>query len=227
MAKKIIISIDGFSSCGKSTLAKDLAKKLKYRYIDTGAMYRAVTYYFLKHNISLEDDSAVEQALNNIHIDFEYDKDSGKQIVILNGENVEKEIRKPDVSNNVSPVSAIKKVRQFLVTQQQKMGSRKGIVMDGRDIGTVVFPKAELKIFLTAEEDIRVERRWLEMKNANIEIDFEEVRDNLKSRDHMDSHRVESPLRKAEDAIILDNTHLSIEEQADWVLDHFIGILVA
>lgn len=227
MSKKIIITIDGFSACGKSTLAKDLAKRLGYRYIDTGAMYRAVTFYFKNHNISLEDNEAIEKALHEIHIDFEYNKETGKQIVILNNENVENQLRKPEISDNVSAVSAVKSVRQFLVKQQQKMGNRKGIVMDGRDIGTVVFPHAEMKIFLTAEEDIRVQRRWLELKNSGMEMDLAAVRDNLLKRDHADSTRAESPLRKADDAIIMDNTHLSMEEQVEWVLEHFVGILAS
>ena len=228
MPRKIIITIDGFSSCGKSTLAKDLAKKLSYRYIDTGAMYRAVTLYFQRNNIALDDTAAIEHALHDdIHIDFEYDRETGKQMVILNGENVEKELRKPNISNNVSAVSAIKNVRIYLVRQQQKLGARKGIVMDGRDIGTVVFPQAELKIFLTADEEVRTQRRWAELQAAGEDIEFEAVRDNLRQRDEMDSNRKESPLRKADDAIILDNSHISHEEQVEWVMEHFVGVVTA
>ena len=226
MAKKIIITIDGFSSCGKSTLAKDLAKKLKYRYIDTGAMYRAVTLYFQRNNIALDNDEAIEKALHDdIHIDFEYHKETGKQIIILNGENVEAELRTPNISDNVSAVSAIKNVRTYLVRQQQKLGAKKGIVMDGRDIGTVVFPNAELKLFLTADEDVRTQRRYDELTAGGTVIEFEAVRENLLKRDYMDSHREESPLRKADDAIVLDNSHISQDEQVEWVMEHFVGIV--
>jgi len=224
--KKIIITIDGFSSCGKSTLAKDLSKRLKYRYIDTGAMYRAVTYYFLKNGIDIENEAAVLDALTQIHIDFDYDKITGKQITLLDHESIENHIRTAEVNNFVSTVSGIKEVRSQMVKQQQKLGLRKGIVMDGRDIGTVVFPKAELKIFLTAEEDTRVDRRYQELISMNQEQSREDVKANLLHRDHLDSTRKESPLRKAEDAITLDNTHLSPEEQVDWVLEQYMSILV-
>lgn len=224
MSRKIIIAIDGFSSCGKSTLAKDLAKKLNYSYVDTGAMYRAVTYYILENNIDCTKEELVDKALEDIHIDFEYDE-NGKQITILNGKNIEKEIRQPKVSDMVSQVSTIKHVRDYLVRQQQRLGKRKGIVMDGRDIGTVVFPHAELKIFLTADEEIRLERRFLELKNAGMELTREAVRENLKKRDYIDSHRKESPLRKADDAVVLDNTNLSQAEQVDWVLRNVLEIV--
>ena len=220
MDKKIIIAIDGFSSCGKSTLAKDLAKRLGYRYIDTGAMYRAVTYYMLQNHINLKDHDTIINALNHINIDFEYDDITGKQITILNAFNVEKEIRQPYISDKVSPVSAIKEVRQFLVAQQQKMGIDKGIVMDGRDIGTVVFPDAELKLFMTADEDVRVERRFDELRSTGVEMELEDVRENIRRRDYIDSHREESPLRQAEDAIVIDNTNLTMEEQLDIAFEY-------
>ena len=212
--EKIIIAIDGYSSCGKSTISRDLAKKLGYRYIDTGAMYRAVTYYLIKNKIDIEDHHAVSDALTHIHIDFDYD-DAGKQITILNGENLEKYIRMADIVDNVSQVSTIKEVRHFLVSQQQKMGESKGIVMDGRDIGTVVFPNAELKIFMTANEDIRIQRRFAELETLGIKMSLEEVRENIRKRDYTDTHREESPLRQAEDAIVIDNTNLSREQQLE------------
>jgi cytidylate kinase len=219
MTKKIIIAIDGFSSCGKSTLAKDLSNKLGYRYIDTGGMYRAVTYYLEDKDINIKDTNAVIEALKDISIDFEYDENTGKQITILNGYSVEKEIRSPDISNKVSPVAAIKEVRQFLVAQQQKMGDNKGIVMDGRDIGTVVFPQAELKLFMTADEEIRIERRYDELKANGENIDLEDVRENIKRRDYIDTHREEGPLRQAEDAIVVNNSNLTPEEQLQLVYD--------
>jgi CMP/dCMP kinase len=215
MDNKIIIAIDGYSSCGKSTLAKELAHKLGYRYIDTGAMYRAVTYYFHQNEIDIKDHSSVSEALKKINIDFEYDDFTGKQITILNGFNIEKEIRDPVISDKVSPVSTLKEVRHFLVEQQQKMGSEKGIVMDGRDIGTVVFPKAELKLFMTADEEIRIERRYDELKASGVDMDLADVRENIRRRDYIDTHREESPLRQAEDAIVIDNTNLTREEQLD------------
>ncbi|MGZ5242839.1 MAG: (d)CMP kinase [Bacteroidia bacterium] len=219
MPKKIIIAIDGFSSCGKSTLAKDLAQKLGYRYIDTGAMYRAVTYYFEDKDIDIKDHEAVNKALADISIDFDYDENTGKQITILNGYSIEKEIRSPDISNKVSPVAAIKEVRTFLVAQQQKMGDNKGIVMDGRDIGTVVFPQAELKLFMTADEEIRIERRYDELKENGENIDLEDVRENIRRRDYIDTHREESPLRQAEDAIVVNNSNLTQEEQLQLVYE--------
>jgi cytidylate kinase len=215
MENKIIVAIDGYSSCGKSTLAKDLATRLGYRYIDTGAMYRAVTLYFLQNHINIKDEEAVKEALTQIHIDFEYDEITGKQITILNGYNIEKEIRGPIVSDKVSPVSALHDVRQYLVAQQKKLGAGKGIVMDGRDIGTVVFPHAELKLFMTASEDVRVERRFDEMRSIGQEMDLEDVRENIRRRDYLDTHREESPLRQAEDAIVIDNSNISCEEQLE------------
>lgn len=219
MEHKIIIAIDGYSSCGKSTLARDLARQLHYRYIDTGAMYRAVTYYLYKNNIETSEHDKVAAALKDIHLDFEYDKKTGRQSIILNGENIEKYIREPEISNRVSRVSEIKEVRQFLVAQQQKMGGRKGIVMDGRDIGTVVFPDAELKLFMTANEETRIMRRYEELKQMGTEASLDEVRENIRMRDHIDTTRKESPLRKAEDAIELDNSEITQEEQLDIVFD--------
>lgn len=213
--KRIIIAIDGYSSCGKSTLARDLARRLGYRYIDTGAMYRAVTWYFIKNNIDVRDHDAIMAVLPHIRIDFDYDKEDGKQITILNGKNIEKEIRRADVSNKVSPVSAIREVRQFLVKQQQELGKNGGIVMDGRDIGTVVFPYAELKFFMTADEDKRVERRFDELREAGEATDIADVRENIRRRDLIDTTREESPLRQAHDAIEMDNTHLTMEDQLE------------
>lgn len=214
---KIIIALDGHSSCGKSTLAKDLAKALSYSYIDSGAMYRAVTLYFIRYNIDLEDPAAVEGALENIHIRFE--NKAGKNRTILNGEDVEEEIRQMTVSNLVSPVAAISAVRRAMVKQQQAMGKEKGLVMDGRDIGTVVFPDAELKIFLTASIEERTMRRYLELVEKGQEITIEKVRENLQERDYIDSNRADSPLRKAEDAIIIDNTKISAEATLKKVLE--------
>jgi CMP/dCMP kinase len=223
MDKKIIIAIDGYSSCGKSTLAKELAHKLGYRYIDTGAMYRAVTYYFHHNDIDIKNPVQVENALKNINIDFEYDDITGKQITILNGFDIEKEIREPFISDKVSAVSTLKDVRHFLVEQQKKMGNDKGLVMDGRDIGTVVFPDAELKLFMTADEEIRIERRYDELKASDIEMDLADVRENIRRRDYIDTHREESPLRQAEDAIVIDNTTLSKEEQLELAYSLFIS----
>jgi len=215
MQPKIIIAIDGFSSCGKSTLARDLSRKMGYRYIDTGAMYRAVTHYFYMNRVDMASHSDMIAALEHIHIDFDYDHDTGTQITILNGQDVNRDIRSKDVSDRVSLVSAIKEVRHHLVRLQQKMGLKKGLIMDGRDIGTVVFPHAELKLFLTAEEETRVQRRFAELNIAGSTLTVKEVRENLLKRDYMDSHREESPLRKAEDAIVLDNTNLTTGEQLE------------
>ncbi|MBS1933106.1 MAG: (d)CMP kinase, partial [Bacteroidetes bacterium] len=206
--KKIIITIDGWSSCGKSTLAKQLAKELDYLYIDSGAMYRAVTLYFLRNHIDWTKPKAVDEALKNIVLDFAYNAQSGHNEIYLNEENVEYLIRDLVIAEKVSDIAAIKAVRGFAVAQQQEMGKKKGIVMDGRDIGTVVFPKAELKIFMTADQAVRVERRFKELYAKNPNITIEEVRDNLEMRDYIDSHREISPLRQAEDAIVLDNSNL-------------------
>jgi cytidylate kinase len=211
--QKIIITIDGFSSCGKSTLAKQLAKELNYVFVDSGAMYRAITLYFLRSHIDWYDTNAVKKALQEIDLDFQYNDQTGESHMYLNEENVEQLIRDMLVSENVSEVSTIKEVREFAVAQQQKLGKKKGIVMDGRDIGTTVFPKAELKIFVTADPTVRVERRFKELYQKNPNITIEEVRNNLEMRDYIDSNREVSPLRKASDAIELDNSNLTREEQ--------------
>lgn len=211
--KKIIITIDGWSSCGKSTLAKQLAKALNYVYIDSGAMYRAVTLYFLRNHIDWTKVKIVKEALQHIMLEFVHNSKSDQSEIHLNGENVEYLIRDLVIAEKVSDVAAIRPVREFAVAQQQKMGKAKGIVMDGRDIGTVVFPKAELKIFMTADNAVRVERRFKELYEKNPNITIEEVKANLEMRDYIDSHREISPLRKAEDAIELDNSNLTMEEQ--------------
>ena len=215
--KKIIIAIDGFSSCGKSTLAKALAKKLHYAYVDTGAMYRAVTLFFLDNDVDINDRAEVLKALSDIEIHFERTPTGNH--VFLNGKDVETEIRTMRVAEMVSPVATISAVRRAMVAQQQMMGKRKGIVMDGRDIGTVVFPNAELKIFLTAETDIRAQRRYDEMKAKGQDVPFEDIKHNLSERDLIDSNRADSPLRQAEDAILVDNSFLTPEEQLKKVLD--------
>jgi cytidylate kinase len=212
MAKKIIIAIDGWSSCGKSTLAKELAKELGYLYVDSGAMYRAITLYFLRNHVDWTDKAEVKKALKEISLEFVYNNNSQQSEMHLNGENVEYVIRDLVVAEKVSDVAAIKEVRKFAVEQQQEMGKKKGIIMDGRDIGTVVFPKAELKIFLTADNAVRVERRFKELFEKNPNITIEEVKANLEMRDYIDSNREESPLRKADDAILLDNTNLTTRE---------------
>lgn len=217
MAGKINIAIDGYSSCGKSTLAKALAKDLKYIYVDSGAMYRAVTLYCLRNDIIQEDQSfdknEVIEALKRVNISFNYNRTVGKSDTYLNGESVEDEIRTLEVSRNVSAISKVKEVREKLATFQRKLGKKKGVVMDGRDIGTVVFPDAELKIFMIADLDVRVQRRFDELTNKGHVLTLEEVRENLLSRDHHDSTRKENPLRQADDAIVLDNTNLTHEQQ--------------
>ena len=212
MAKKIIIAIDGWSSCGKSTLAKELAKELGYLYVDSGAMYRAITLYFLRNHVDWTDKSEVKKALKEISLEFIYNQKSQQSEMHLNGENVEYVIRDLVVAEKVSDVAAIKEVRKFAVEQQQLMGTKKGVIMDGRDIGTVVFPKAELKIFLTADNAVRVERRFKELFEKNPNVTIEEIKANLEMRDYIDSNREESPLRKAEDAILVDNTNLTANE---------------
>jgi cytidylate kinase len=223
MAKNIIITIDGWSSCGKSTLAKQLAKALGYVYVDSGAMYRAITLYFLRNHIDWTDKKEVVAALKSINLEFIYNSKNQISEMYLNGENVEYVIRDLVVAEKVSDVAAIKEVREFAVAQQQKMGAKKGIVMDGRDIGTVVFPKAELKIFMTADNAIRVGRRFKELFDKNPNISIEEVKANLEMRDYIDSHREVSPLKKAKDALELDNTNLTEKQQFekafDWVKD--------
>jgi cytidylate kinase len=213
--EKIIITIDGWSSCGKSTLAKQLARELHYVYIDSGAMYRAITLYFLRNHVDWTNPSAVEQALGVIRLEFMTNHKNGQTEMYLNGENVEYVIRDLVIAEKVSEVAAIKAVRAFAVGKQQEMGKKKGIVMDGRDIGTVVFPNAELKIFMTADEAIRVKRRFRELYEKNPNVTLEEVKNNLSMRDYIDSHREVSPLRKAEDAIVLDNSHLTMPQQLE------------
>ena len=216
--KKIIITIDGYSSCGKSTLAKQLAKQLNYVFVDSGAMYRAITLYFLRNHIDWNKVAEVVEALQNITLSFAYNDADGTSDMIMNDENVEVLIREMLVSENVSEVAAVKEVRQFGVAQQQKMGDKKGIVMDGRDIGTTVFPDAELKIFITADPAVRVERRYKELFTKTPHISIEEIRDNLEMRDYIDSNREFSPLRRANDAVVLDNTNLTRDEQLAKVL---------
>lgn len=216
--KKIIITLDGYSSCGKSTLAKQLAAELDYVYIDSGAMYRAITLYFIQNRIDWNNAEEVARALSNIQLEFIYNPISGSSEMNLNGENVEHMIREMLVAEKVSEVAAIGAVREFAVAQQQEMGRQKGIVMDGRDIGTTVFPHAELKIFMTAETAIRVERRFKELYAKNKNITIHEIKENLELRDYIDTNREISPLRKAEDAIILDNSQLTPEEQLKLVL---------
>lgn len=211
--KKIVIAIDGYSSCGKSTLAKALSKRLDYAFIDTGAMYRAVTLYLLRHKIPVEELNLVHTALPSIHIQFK--NIAGNNHVFLNGADVEQEIRQMHISKKVSEVAAIPAVRKKLVEQQQMMGQEKGVVMDGRDIGTVVFPNAELKIFLTASLKERINRRFLELTQKGELVSLETVANNLQHRDHIDSTRAESPLRQADDAIVLDNTNLTEDEQLE------------
>ena len=215
---KIIITIDGWSSCGKSTLARQLAKELGYTYIDSGAMYRAITLYFLRNHIDWTDGKEVADALDNIHMHFEHSSKSGESEIFLNDENVEYLIRDLIIADKVSDIASIAAVRSFAVAQQQRMGTKKGIVMDGRDIGTTVFPSAELKIFMTADVPVRVERRFKEMFEKNPNITLEEVKHNLEMRDYIDSHREVSPLRKADDAIMLDNTKMDMEQQLKFAL---------
>ena len=222
MGNKIIIAIDGFSSCGKSTLAKAMAKALEYVFVDTGAMYRAIALYFLRNNIAFND-AAAHEALHAIELRFKFNSASQKSDMYLNGENVEQEIREMQVSQKVSEVASIAAVRDFAVTQQQAMGVDKGIVMDGRDIGTVVFPNAALKIFVTADPAIRLERRYKELQQTNPAILKEEVAANLQQRDLMDSTRAHSPLKQADDALVLDNTNLDRAQQFElamqWAMD--------
>lgn len=222
--KKITIAIDGYSSCGKSTMAKDLAREIGYIYIDSGAMYRAVTLYCLENGLFTSegiDTNRLEAEMPNIRISFQLNPDTQRPMTHLNGENVEDRIRSMEVSSHVSPVAALPFVREALVKQQQEMGQAKGIVMDGRDIGTVVFPDAELKIFVTASAEIRAQRRYDELKAKGQEASFEEILQNVKERDYIDQNRPVSPLRQAEDAILLDNSHLTIEEQKQWLKERF------
>ncbi|MDP4268768.1 MAG: (d)CMP kinase [Bacteroidota bacterium] len=222
--KKIIIAIDGFSSCGKSTMAKDLAREIGYIYIDSGAMYRAVTLYCLQNNLiknGVVNEPELLARMEQIQISFVLNPGTGKPETCLNGQNVETEIRTLEVSQNVSYVSAIAFIRKAMVAQQQQMGMQKGIVMDGRDIGTTVFPTAELKIFVTASPEIRAQRRLDEMIQKNEVASFDEILENVKHRDYLDQNREESPLRQAEDALLLDNSHMTIAEQKQWLLAQF------
>lgn len=222
--KKITIAIDGYSSCGKSTMAKDLAREVGYIYIDSGAMYRAVTLYCLENQLFTEtgiDTEKLEAAMPGIQISFQLNPETGRPMTFLNGANVEDRIRTMEVSTRVSPVAAIPFVREALVKQQQEMGQAKGIVMDGRDIGTVVFPDAELKIFVVASAEIRAQRRYDELKAKGQEASYEEILANVKERDYIDQNREVSPLRQAEDALLLDNSNLTIEEQKQWLKERF------
>ena len=220
--KKITIAIDGFSSCGKSTMAKDLARKIGYVYVDTGAMYRSVTLFAMRNNLFNEDGSVktteLEKMMNNIQISFVFNNETGRPDTYLNGELVEKDIRTLDVSSHVSNIAAIPFVRKAMVAQQQRMGKDKGLVMDGRDIGTTVFPDAELKIFVTASSKVRAQRRFDELKEKGMPTDFNDILKNVEERDYIDSHREVSPLRKAEDAIELDNSNMTIAEQSEWLM---------
>ncbi len=211
--KKIVIAVDGFSSCGKSTLAEQMADQLNYIFVDSGAMYRAITLFFLRKGVDLNNNELVKEELQHIKLEFVNNNSSTKSNLLLNGENVDGLIRDMIISDKVSEVAAIKEVREFAVIQQRKMGEKKGLVMDGRDIGTTVFPNAELKIFIIAEPEIRADRRFKELVETNPSITLEEIRKNLEMRDYIDSHREISPLRQAKDAIILDNSHLSRKAQ--------------
>ena len=223
--KKITIAIDGFSSCGKSTMAKDLAREVGYIYVDTGAMYRSVTLYALRNGFFADDNSidteGLEKEMENIKISFQLNPETGKPDTYLNGKCVEKEIRSMEVSSRVSPIATLPFVRTALVAQQQRMGQDKGIVMDGRDIGTTVFPDAELKIYVTASAEVRAQRRYDELVAKGMPADFEDILKNVKERDYIDSHREVSPLRKADDALELDNSNMTIAEQKQWLMEQF------
>jgi cytidylate kinase len=226
--KKIIIAIDGYSSTGKSTIAKRLANALDYAFIDTGAMYRAVTLFALEHKLIIEKEVKEEdlvQSLSGIQLQFRSNKDLGKSEMFLNGKNVDTEIRKMEVSENVSQIAVIKEVREKLVALQQQMGLDKGIVMDGRDIGTVVFPNAELKIFMTASPETRATRRYKELLDRGEEVTFEEVLKNVQERDHIDSTREVSPLRKAEDAIEFNNSDMGLDEQFERIYNYTLRVI--
>lgn len=227
--KKIVIAIDGYSSCGKSTMAKNLARQLGYVYVDTGAMYRAVTLYALRHQLFKADGevdaASLQQAMPDIRISFQFNKQTGKPDTYLNDELVEQEIRTMQVSERVSKIAALPFVRTALVAQQQRMGKDKGIVMDGRDIGTVVFPHAELKIFVTASAEVRAQRRYDELQQKGMPARYDDILKNVQERDYIDSHREVSPLRKADDAIELDNSNLTIDEQQQWLLQQVDKVL--
>lgn len=222
--KKITIAIDGFSSCGKSTMAKDLAREIGYIYIDSGAMYRAVTLYALDNGLFHGNEIETERLKNDmkqIHITFQLNPDTGKPDTYLNGTCVEQRIRTMEVSSHVSPIAALDFVREAMVAQQQEMGKAKGIVMDGRDIGTTVFPDAELKIFVTASAEIRAQRRYDELKAKGEAASLADILENVKQRDYIDQHREVSPLKKADDALLLDNSHLTIAQQKEWLSEQF------
>ena len=222
--KKITIAIDGFSSCGKSTMAKDLAREIGYIYIDSGAMYRAVTLYSIENGIFQDDRIDIEKLksqIKDIHISFRLNSKTRRQDTYLNGTNVENKIRTMEVSSRVSPIATLDFVRKAMVAQQQEMGKAKGIVMDGRDIGTTVFPDAELKIFVTATPEIRAQRRYDELKAKGEEASFDEILENIKQRDYIDQNREVSPLRKADDALLLDNSYLTISQQKEWLTEQF------
>lgn len=224
--KKITIAIDGHSSCGKSTMAKDLARAIGYVYVDTGAMYRAVTLFALRNNLYTENGEInadlLKERMPEVVISFKFNEETGKPDTYLNGSLVEKDIRGMEVSNRVSAVAALPFVRKALVAQQQRMGKEKGIVMDGRDIGTVVFPDAELKVFVTASAEVRAQRRYDELKGKGMDADYNEILKNVQDRDYIDSHREVSPLRKADDALELDNSHMTIPEQNKWLMDKYL-----
>lgn len=223
--KKIVIAIDGFSSCGKSTMAKDLAREVGYIYVDTGAMYRAVTLFAMRNDVfdaeGNIDETRLKALLPDVKLTFQLNNETKLPEVCLNGENVERYIRTLEVSQHVSPIATLPFVREKLVEQQQAMGNEKGIVMDGRDIGTVVFPNAELKIFVTASAEIRAQRRFKELETKGMPADFDEILQNVEQRDYIDTHRETSPLRQADDALVLDNSHLTIAEQKVWLMEKF------
>ena len=222
--KKITIAIDGHSSCGKSTMAKDLAREVGYVYVDTGAMYRCVTLYALRNGLFTPDgikEDELRQQMPNIQISFKFNAETGRPDTYLNGELVEQDIRTMEVSNHVSPIATLGFVREAMVAQQQQMGKDKGVVMDGRDIGTVVFPDAELKIFVTASAEVRAQRRYNELKGKGMEADYDDILKNVQERDYIDSHREVSPLKQAPDAILLDNSQMTIDEQKEWLMQRF------
>ncbi len=225
--KKIVIAIDGHSSCGKSTMAKDLAREIGYVYVDTGAMYRAVTLYALRAGLfdgqGKIDSERLQQLMPQITISFKFNKEAGRPDTYLNGQLVERDIRTIEVSQHVSPVAALGFVRTAMVEQQQAMGRDKGIVMDGRDIGTTVFPEAELKIFVTATAEVRARRRFDELKAKGMDASYDEILDNVQQRDYIDSHREVSPLRQAGDAILLDNSNMTIPEQKQWLMQQYLS----
>ncbi|MDQ2792502.1 MAG: (d)CMP kinase [Bacteroidota bacterium] len=223
--KQLVIAIDGYSSCGKSTTAKAVAAELRYAYVDTGAMYRGITLFLLEQGITFDDMAGIEQALRDISISFRRHRRTGRNELFLNGANREDDIRQMRISNSVSEVSVIPMVRHAMVAQQQRMGRKRGVVMDGRDIGTTVFPDAEVKIFMTAEVELRAQRRQDELAAKGEMVPLEAIIENLRKRDHLDSTRAESPLRRAADAVLLDTTHITISEQVDFVLDRVSSAL--